>query len=206
MTETSSPSPDQPALSPADEEFRARQALGLDDGPDIENFGLRTTARDRRGFAYSTRGPQPRATHDHRHLQGKTHRCSNHQHREGFPEWQAFVNRSSRRLCTGFHLHGSTASNAVSIPPANTEHSRSERAGDRLLKMLRWYGAGHGEQTSASVRHQLVCKAICLYLQAPSADEPQEVAGFRWQDTAHWGKATRPCAAILNSTCCAPTG
>ena len=65
----------------------------------------------------------------------------------------------------------------------------AKELGDRLLRTLKWYGAGLGEQTLASVRHQLVCKAICLYLHAPSADAPQELAGFCWQDPAHWGKS-----------------
>lgn len=190
MTETSSPSPDQPALSPADEEFRSRQALGLDDGPDIENFGLRTTAQDRRGFKLIQRGGPNLA----QHMTIDTYKAKRIDV-QITNIVKAFLN-GKRSLIghLGASVLASTSMDQLRATPSvflqrilNTVEAKE--LGDRLLKMLRWYGAGPGEQTSASVRHQLVCKAICLYLQAPSADEPQEVAGFRWQDTAHWGKS-----------------
>jgi hypothetical protein len=190
MTETSSPSPDQPALSPADEEFRARHALGLDDGPDIENFSLRTTAQDRRGFKAIQRAAPSLA----QHMTIDTYKAKRND-AQITDIVKAFLN--GKRSLIG-HLGASVLASAsmdqLRATPSvflqrilNTVEAKE--LGDRLLRMLRWYGAGPGEQTSASVRHQLVCKAICLYLRAPSADEPQEVAGFRWQDTAHWGKS-----------------
>ncbi|WP_256590929.1 MULTISPECIES: hypothetical protein [unclassified Pseudomonas] len=60
---------------------------------------------------------------------------------------------------------------------------------DRLLQKLKWYGAHAGEQTPTSVRNQLICKAICLYVHESSVDDSLELAGFRWQDPAHWGKS-----------------
>ncbi|WP_415773754.1 hypothetical protein [Pseudomonas sp. LB3P38] len=190
MTETSLPSPDQHPLSPADEEFRARQTLGLDDAPDIEHLRLRPTAQDRRGFKAIQRATPDlaqRMTID----TYKTKRINV----QITDTVKAFLN--GKRSLIG-HLGASVLASA-SIDQLRATPSvflqqmlntvEAKELGDRLLKALKWYGAGPGEQTSASVRHQLVCKAICLYLHAPSADEPQELAGFRWQDTAHWGKS-----------------
>ncbi|MHC8288079.1 hypothetical protein ACYZUD_14930 [Pseudomonas sp. XS1P51] len=190
MTETSLPSPDQRPLSPADEEFRARQALGLDDGPDIEGLGLRPTAQDRRGFKAIQRAAPNLA--QHMTIDTFTAKRINAQITDIV---KAFLN--GKRSLIG-HLGASVLASAsmdqLRATPSvflqrilNTVEAKE--LGDRLLRTLKWYGTGPGEQTSASVRHQLVCKAICLYLHAPSADEPQEVAGFRWQDTAHWGKS-----------------
>ncbi|MCP1440903.1 hypothetical protein J3D54_000035 [Pseudomonas sp. GGS8] len=190
MTETSLPSPDQPDLSPAEEEFRARQALGLDDGPDIEDLGLRPTAQDRRGFKAIQRAAPDRA--QHMTIDTYTAKRINAQITDTV---KAFLN--GKRSLIG-HLGASVLASAsmdqLRATPSvflqrmlNTVEAKE--LGDSLLRTLKWYGAGPGEQTSASIRHQLVCKAIGLYLQAPSADEPQVIAGFRWQDTAHWGKS-----------------
>ena len=190
MTETSLPSPDQRPLSPADEEFRARQALGLDDGPDIEDLGLRPTAQDRRRFKTIQRAAPDLA----QHMTIDTYK-SKRINVQIIDIVKAFLN--GKRSLIG-HLGASVLASAsmdqLRATPSvflqrmlNTVEAKE--LVDRLLRTLKWYGAGHGEQTSASVRHQLVCKAICLYLHAPSADEPQELAGFRWQDPAHWGKS-----------------
>lgn len=190
MTEMSLPSPDQPTQLPADEEFRARQALRLDDGPDIEILGLRPTARDRRGFKAIQRATPDLA----QHMTLDTYK-SKRINVQIIDIVKAFLN--GKRSLIG-HLGASVLASAsmdqLRATPSvfllrmlNTVEAKE--LGDRLLRTLKWYGAGPGEQTSASVRHQLVCKAICLHLHAPSADEPQELAGFRWQDPAHWGKS-----------------
>lgn len=190
MTQTSLPSPDHPSLSPADEEMRARLALGLDDGPDIEDFNRSPTAKDRRGFKAVQRAAPDLAqqmtinTYTGKRLNAQI--CD---------IVKAFLN--GKRSLIG-HL-GASALASTSLEQLRATPSvflqrmlntvETQDLGDRLLKALKWYGAGPGEQTPAPVRHQLVCKAICAYLHAPSADEPQEIAGFRWQDTAHWGKS-----------------
>ncbi|RON16539.1 hypothetical protein [Pseudomonas frederiksbergensis] len=190
MTETSLPSPDQRPLSPADEEFRASQALGLDDGPDIEYLGLRPTARDRRELKIIQHAAPDLA--QYMTIDIYTAKRINTQIIDIV---KAFLN--GRRSLIG-HL-GASVLDCASMDQLRATPSvfllrmlntlEAKELGDTLLRTLKWYGAGPDEQTSASVRHQLVCKAICLYLHAPSADEPQEIAGFRWQDTAHWGKS-----------------
>lgn len=190
MTETSLPSPEQLSLSPADEEFRARQTMGLDDGPYIEDLRLRPTARDRRGFKAIQRAAPDLA--QHMTIDTFTEKRINAQIIDTV---RAFLN--GKRSLIG-HL-GATALTSASMDQLRATPSvflqrmlntvEAKELGDRLLRTLKWYGAGPGELTSASVRHQLICKAMCLYFHAPSADEPQEVAGFRWQDTAYWGKS-----------------
>lgn len=64
---------------------------------------------------------------------------------------------------------------------------RSLALADKLLQALDWYGAHPGEQTSTVIRAQLLGKAIRLYLHAPSAEAPQEIAGFHWHQREHWG-------------------
>lgn len=64
---------------------------------------------------------------------------------------------------------------------------RAQALTDKLLQVLAWYGAKPGEQTSPAARTQLLGKAIRLYLNAPSADTPKEIAGYDWQQRDHWG-------------------
>ncbi|MFJ7798073.1 deaminase domain-containing protein [Pseudomonas sp. NPDC096950] len=66
---------------------------------------------------------------------------------------------------------------------------RAQTLADLLIKALDWYGAQPGEQTSPAIRTKLVSRAIRLYLQAPSSEVPQEIAGYDWQQSAHWGKS-----------------
>ncbi|MDR9862841.1 deaminase domain-containing protein [Pseudomonas baetica] len=186
MTDTPITLSDTPVIA----EFRATQALGLDDSPNIEEFVQPPNAQDRRRF---------------KALQRKTPDLVRNLTVDDLKRkrihWQ--IIETVRTFLAGKpsligHLGASVLASASADELRATPSvflqkvlsaASTEDLTERLLKTLKWYGARVGEKAPASVRHQLACKAICLYLHAPSADEPQEVAGFRWDDPAHWGKS-----------------
>ncbi|QAY89154.1 deaminase domain-containing protein [Pseudomonas sp. ACM7] len=186
MTSTPLAAPDTSAA----EEIRARQALGLDDGPDIESFITQPTAQDRQRFKALQRATPTLA----QSLTINMYKAKliNVQIVDTVKSFMTGKSSLIRHL-GGDVLRLASEEELRAKPSVFLERilnaTQAQDLADRLLKKLKWYGAGPDEQTSESIRHQLVCKAICLYLHAPSADEPQELAGFRWQDPAHWGKS-----------------
>lgn len=171
------------------EENRARQALGLENGPDIDRLNRIPTARDRRRYKALLRaspGPDTLSIDDYMRQ-----------------TIDARIVETVKSLLTGKpplikHLFDdvlqSASTQELRATPSvylrqilDSPHARD--LADRLLRTLKWYGARPGEQTPASVRHQLVCKAIYLYLHSTADDKTHEFAGFNWHDPAHWGKS-----------------
>ncbi len=183
MTLTSSTAPDSA-------ETLARHALRLDDSPDIDALIARPTAREQKRFKALLRRTPALA-------QSMTLERYNAQRMEEriFDTVKDFMKSSPlliRRLASDVLLLPSDAD--VRATPSVflqqiLDSAPSQELTERLLKALKWYGARPGEKTSASVRYQLLCKAICLYLHKPLAGEPQSLAGFDWQDRAHWGQS-----------------
>lgn len=185
MTVTSLATPDTPTA----EELNARQALGLDDGPDIEALYPQPTRRDRSRFQallHATPNPAPSMTID----MFKVKRINTQ------------IVDTVKSVITGNtvllrHLGAEVLRNASAEELRATpsvflqrilDTTQARDLTDRLLQKLKWYGARPGEQTPMSIRNKLICRAICLYHHEPSSGESQELAGFRWQDPAHWGK------------------
>ncbi|NUU35690.1 hypothetical protein [Pseudomonas sp. C2B4] len=174
----------------ADEEFRAKQALGFDDGPDIEGLIAPTTAGDRKRFnallrakpslAQSMTLDMYKAKRINAQIAGTVTDFI-----AGKPSLIAHLGAGVLSLASAEELRATPSVFLQRI----LDSTETQDLTSRLLGKLRWYGANSGEQTSASVRHQLICKAICLHYHQSSADESQELAGFRWQDPAHWGKS-----------------
>lgn len=186
MTSTSLPAQGTSAT----EELRAREALGLDNAPDIEALFPLPTARDRRLFKALVRDVPAFA----QSMSVDTYKAQRTK-AQIINTVSVFMNGSRmliRRLSANI-LSSASIEEVRATPFVFLERiltsAQAQDLADQLLKKLRWYGAIPGEQTPATVRHQLVCNAICLYLQAPSSDDPQELAGFRWDDSAHWGKS-----------------
>jgi hypothetical protein len=190
MTTTSLPAPNQLALTTVAEDFRALQVLGLDDGPDVEDLNPPPTAQDRRLFKV-LQHTTPALVQNMTVGTFKAKRI-NVQIIDAVAGF--LTGKSSLIGHLGADVFASASADQLRATPSvflqrMLSSVEAQYLADRLLKTLKWYGAHPGEQTPASVRHQLVCKAICLYLHSPSADEPQELAGFRWQDPVHWGKS-----------------
>lgn len=184
MTLTSLAAPDDTA------ESIARQALGLDGAVNIDALISRPTARDYKRHKAHLRGRSALAqslTIDAYNAQRMDERI--------YDTVKDFMKSSPqliRRLASDVMYRAS--SDDVRATPSVflqriLDSAPSQDLTDRLLKTLKWYGALPGEKTAPSVRYQLLCKAICLYLHKPMADEPQVLAGFDWQAPAHWGKS-----------------
>lgn len=183
MTSTSSAAPDS-------EESLAIKTLGLDDGPDIDALIPPPTARDRKHFkALLRRTPalDQTMTLDRYKAERIDERI--------YDTVKSFMNASPMLIhrLAGNVMHYPTIEDVRATPSVFLQRIldsiQSQDLADRLLKKLKWYGAQPGEKTSASLRYQLVCKAICLYLHKPLTGEPQALAGFDWQAPAHWGKS-----------------
>ncbi|WP_439819864.1 deaminase domain-containing protein [Pseudomonas sp. HLG18] len=186
MSSTSPASIDPSATA----ESNARKTLGLDASPDIESLVPRPTARDRKRFKAAQLATPPLAPS--MTLEQYKAKRINEQIIEtvrsfliGKPSLIRHLSGSILRLSDPEELRATPSVFLQRI----LDTPESLDLTERLLKKLKWYGASPGEQTPASVRYQLICKAICLYLHAPSADEPQELAGFHWQDPTHRGKS-----------------
>jgi hypothetical protein len=186
MTSTSLAAPDTSAA----EENRARQALGVDDGPDIESFITQPTAQDRQRFKALQRATPTLA----QSLTISMYKAklidvqivdTVNSFMTGKSSLIRHLGGDVLRLASEDELRATPSVFLQQILNA----AQAQDLADRLLKKLKWYGARPGEQTPTSVRNHLICKAICLYFDEPSPDGSQEFAGFRWQDPAHWGKS-----------------
>jgi hypothetical protein len=170
-------------------EPRARQALGLDNGPNIEGL-VQPTAKDRKRFNALRRTSPGAALTDT--LETYKAKLINAQITATVKSFMSGNLMLIRRLGAEV-LFPASAEEVRATPSVFLQQildaAPARDLADRLLKALKWYGALPGEQTPASVRNQLLCKAICLYLHAPSSVDSQELAGFRWQDPVHWGKS-----------------
>ncbi|MCX2545048.1 hypothetical protein [Pseudomonas sp. COW5] len=185
MTETTSDATETSAAR----ELRARQALGLDNGLDIEGF-VQPTAKDRKRFNALRRASPGAAPTDT--LETYKAKLINAQITATVKSFMSGSPMLIRRL--GAEVLFPPSTEEVRATPSvflqqMLDAAPAQDLADRLLKALNWYGALPGEQTPASIRNQLLCKAICLYLHAPSSVESPELAGFRWQDPVHWGKS-----------------
>ncbi|MDI2140589.1 MULTISPECIES: hypothetical protein [unclassified Pseudomonas] len=185
MTETTTDT----AETSAARELRARLALGLDSGPNIEGF-VQATAKDQKRFNALRRATPGAAPSDT--LKAYKAKLINAQMTATVKSFMSGSPMLIGRL--GAEVLFPASAEEVRATPSVflkqiLDSVPSQDLANRLLKTLKWYGARTGEQTSASIRNQLLCKAIGLYLHAPSADEYQELAGFRWQDPSHWGKS-----------------
>ncbi|WP_409316543.1 hypothetical protein [Pseudomonas sp. KCJK9016] len=168
-------------------ELRARQALGLASGPDIENL-IPPDARDKKRFkALQRSAPDTMSSMTLEMFKAKIVNVQIIDTVNGFMSGSPML---IRRLGSDV-LFAPSAEEVRATPSVFLEQilnsAPAQELANRLLTKLKWYGALAGEQTSVAVRNQLLCKAICLYLHAPSLDESR-LAGFDWQDPAHQGK------------------
>lgn len=185
MTATSSAIPDTPAA----EELNARRTLGLDDGPDVDALFPLPTAQDQaryQAFVHATPDLAQSMTFDMFQVKLINARIV-------ATVKSVMAGKTTLLRHLGAEIVRNASEEEVRATPSvflqrilDTPETRD--LADRLLYQLKWYGAQPGEQTPTSIRNKLVCRAICLYLHDPSSDESQELAGFRWQDPAHWGK------------------
>ncbi|AZV28332.1 hypothetical protein CT157_20705 [Pseudomonas syringae] len=171
-------------------ETSAIEALGLATGPDIESLIPQPTGRDRKRFKaarVATPAITPAMTLEQYMAQRINERMLDtvKTFLIGKPSLIRHLSGDILRLADTDELRAtpSVFLQRVLNSPESLDLT------ERLLKRLKWFGASPGEQTPSSVRYQLSCKAICLHLHAPSPDESQELAGFHWQDPAHWGKS-----------------
>ncbi len=186
MTSTSLATTDTPDT----QEFRARQALGLDQGPDIEDLVPVPDAREKRSYKVLERAsPQLALSMP---LQMYMAKITDNRIVDTVTSFMSGQSTLIKHL--GADVLSSASVEQLRATPSVwlqkiLDSTQATALTGQLLKQLKWYGANPGEQTPASIRYQLLCKAIRLYVQTSSVDHPHALEGFSWQDPAHWGES-----------------
>ncbi|AXI62755.1 hypothetical protein DLD99_20485 [Pseudomonas kribbensis] len=186
MTSTSLATTDTPDT----QEFRARQALGLDQGPDIEDLVPEPDAREKKSYkAFERASPELALSMP---LQMYVAKITDTRIVDTVTTFMSGPSTLIKHLGTDILSNASVeqlrATPSVWLQKI-LDSTQATALTEQLLKQLKWYGANPGEQTPASIRYQLLCKAIRLYVRAPSVDHPDALEGFSWQDPTHWGKS-----------------
>ncbi|MFJ4194225.1 deaminase domain-containing protein [Pseudomonas sp. NPDC089534] len=186
MTQTSEPATDTDTA----EELRARQALGFDDTLNVERLIRQPNAKDRKLFRSLQRShPVTLRALTLEDLSARSRDAlivtTVKDFMAGKPALIRHLGAEELRLASEGALRATPSAFLLRILGS----APARDLASRLLKALRWYGAVSGEQTPESLRHQLLCRAIALYSSGSSGDDPQVLAGFRWQDPARWGKS-----------------
>ncbi|SFX00541.1 The BURPS668_1122 family of deaminases [Pseudomonas sp. NFACC43] len=66
---------------------------------------------------------------------------------------------------------------------------RAQALAARLLLALDWFGGRDGENSAPGIRTGLLVKALRLWITSVPTADPEGIAGYRWQKSAHWGKS-----------------
>lgn len=186
MTSTSLATTDTPDT----QEFRARQALGLDQGPDIEDLIPTPDTREKKSYKVLERAsPQLALSMP---LQMYMAKITDNRIVDTVTSFMSGQSTLIKHL--GADVLSSASVEQLRATPSVwlqkiLDSTQATALTGQLLKQLKWYGANPGEQTPASIRYQLLCKAIRLYVQTSSVDHPHALEGFSWQDPAHWGES-----------------
>jgi hypothetical protein len=77
--------------------------------------------------------------------------------------------------------------------------AEAQELANRLLQALEWYGGKPGEETAPGIRIKLVAKALRLWLAAPTSENPDVIAGYRWQKPTNWGRSYQAIRAEFES-------
>ncbi len=186
MTSTSLATTDTPDT----QEFRARQALGLDSGPDIEDLVPVPDAREKKSYkAFERASPELALSMP---MQMYMAKITDNRIVDTVTTFMSGQLTLMKHLGTDV-LSGASVEQLRATPSVwlrkILDSPQATALTKQLLNQLKWYGANPGEQTPASIRYQLLCKAIRLYVWAPSVDHPDALEGFSWQDPTHWGKS-----------------
>ncbi len=186
MTSTSLATTDTPDT----QEFRARQALGLDQGPDIEDLVPEPDAREKKSYkALERASPELALSMPMQMYMAKITDTRIVDTVTTFMSGQStLIKHLGADILSNASVEQLRASPSVWLQKI-LDSTQAMALTEQLLKQLKWYGATPGEQTPASIRYQLLCKAIRLYVRAPSVDHPDALEGFSWQDPTHWGKS-----------------
>ncbi|MBT2338371.1 MULTISPECIES: deaminase domain-containing protein [Pseudomonas] len=68
------------------------------------------------------------------------------------------------------------------------QSTKAQDLASQLLQALGWYGSQAGEETAPQIRNKLLMKAIRLWIASVDTENPDGIAGFRWQNSSNWGK------------------
>lgn len=178
----------QAALHALDEK-RARHALQLESGVNVDLLNSTTTAAERKSLRAPKKNlpseePVPFATGLERLTDAKIKQAV-----------QAFLPATETSLLS--HLAktlptDTTLANIRQTPTVYLEKilqsSESSRLAQALLVALDWYGKVPQEQSSPLIRNKLLSRAIRVWGQRDT-DAAQNIAGYAWQQPSHFGKS-----------------
>lgn len=172
------------------EEKRACHSLELENGLAVDELRLPATPKDRKAYkALRQHAPQLAATLTFKHYMAKrTAARIVDTISPVLPPETTLLTYLSSEVDLSAALETIRAKPTVYLEKL-LNSAKAQSLGDLLIKALGWYGAAPGEQTAPTVLKKLICHAIGLYCHAPSADTPDEIAGYNVQKPGNWGKS-----------------
>lgn len=69
------------------------------------------------------------------------------------------------------------------------QSAKAQALANKLLQALGWYGGQAGEETAPQIRYQLLIKTLRLWITSTGTENPDGIAGYRWQKSSNWGKS-----------------
>lgn len=172
----------QTALNALDEK-RARHALQLQSGIDIDELTCTPTESERKSLA-----SRPRSTSLETLLVSLTESKIKDAVREFLPaDETSLIGHLVKSLPSQVNV-----ANVRSAPTVYLEKllqsTDARMLAQSLLEKLVWYGSNPGEETSPTVRYKLLSRAIRLWERRDNG-ATRDVAGYQWHKRSNYGKS-----------------
>ncbi|WP_081265255.1 hypothetical protein [Pseudomonas fluorescens] len=170
------------------DEKRARHALQLESGVDIDLLNGTTTAAERKSLRDQKRLPSAESASFATGLERLTAAKIKQAVRDFLPATEtSLLSHLAKTLPAE-----TTLANIRQTPTVYLEKilqsSEASRLAQALLVALDWFGKAAEEQASPLVRNKLLSRAIRVWGQR-AADAAQAIAGYAWQQPCHYGKS-----------------
>jgi hypothetical protein len=177
----------QAALHALDEK-RARHALQLESGVDVDLLNSTTTAAERKSLRDQKRLPSAEAVPFATGLERLTAAKIKQVVRDFLPATEtSLLSHLAKTLPTDTTLANIRQSPTVYLEKI-LQSSESSRLAQALLVALDWYGKVPQEESSPLIRNKLLSRAIRVWGQRDT-DAAQNIAGYAWQQPSHFGKS-----------------
>lgn len=77
--------------------------------------------------------------------------------------------------------------------------TKAQRLASELLQALGWFGGQAGEETAPQIRIKLLIKTLRLWITSLGTENPEGIAGYRWQKSSNWGKSYKQIRSAFES-------
>jgi hypothetical protein len=181
------------------EEKRARHSLELERGIDIDRLTRAPTSKELKAYRAVRKKLPSYSMSIEAFVSKVTHSQIIDVTRQFLPEQQtSLLDYLGRTVLGTLTIEQIRATPTVYLEKILRSAEAQELA-NRLLQALEWYGGKPGEETAPGIRIKLVAKALRLWLAAPTSENPDVIAGYRWQKPTNWGRSYQAIRAEFES-------